>query len=104
MWALVACVSLVATPSIATPAAPAVAKPPPPDGAWDAAVVHLANGAFIGLYVCEAQGYCGNDDETASLALGAALGGVGGYVVGGFFDRPNVMMVNTVMTQQGLTV
>lgn len=68
-----------------------------PDGAWDAAAVHTFNGAILGLYVCEAQGYCGNDEETASVILGGAIGGIGGYVIGGLFPRQHVMMTNTGM-------
>ena len=67
------------------------------DGGFDAAVVHTFNGAMIGLYACESQFGCGGDEEMASMAAGAAIGGLGGYLVGSQFARADVMMVNTGM-------
>jgi len=82
-----ACVSLAAPSSAAER----------PHGGFDGAAVHLVNGAFLGIAICEAGDNCWGDAETSSVAGGAALGGLAGYFVGSMLPRGQMMTINTGM-------
>jgi hypothetical protein len=103
-------VTLVVASVVASTAFSAPAPQPPqptqptasaaPDyghGGVDAAVVHVFNGAMLGLWICESGPGCHSDEEMGATLGGASVGLLGGYLIGSQFPRAKVMMVNTGM-------